>query len=349
LSEPDRDAILLRYFERKSARDIAQTLGITDDAAQKRVARAVERLREFFTKRGVTVGASGLVVVISANAVQAAPVGLAITISTAAATAVGTTLTTAATVTATKAIAMTTLQKTLVTVTVAALAGAGIFEARQADVLRGQVQNLQQQQVPLTEEIRQLQGKLSDATNRLAGMTEEVAALNRSKGELLRLRGEVGVLQRQAAELAKQQSKPSQTPENPNVPNDELEQQKRAMMVKMIDGRNFSTQLNSFANDNQGWLPTNWMQVLRYTNSFPVSGTNDFEFVHKQPINVRQLGTNFGKTVVVREYMAWQGNDGRWYKIYGFADGHSQVVAVADGNFTAWEEQNTYNPETAAR
>ena len=53
---------------------MAQTLGISDDAAQKRVSRAVERLREFFAKRGVTIGASGLVVVITANAVQAAPV-----------------------------------------------------------------------------------------------------------------------------------------------------------------------------------------------------------------------------------------------------------------------------------
>ncbi|MCI0541452.1 MAG: hypothetical protein L0Z50_40145 [Verrucomicrobiales bacterium] len=83
----DRDALLLRYFERKSARAMAQTLGISDEAAQKRVNRAVERLREFFAKRGLTVGASGLVVVIAANAVQAAPVSLAVTISTAAACA----------------------------------------------------------------------------------------------------------------------------------------------------------------------------------------------------------------------------------------------------------------------
>src|SRR6185436_6148472 len=91
LSEPDRDALLLRYFERKSAQEMAQTLGVTDEAAQKRVSRAVERLREFFAKRGITVGASGLVVVISANAVQAAPVGLPVTISTAVAMA-GTTI-----------------------------------------------------------------------------------------------------------------------------------------------------------------------------------------------------------------------------------------------------------------
>src|ERR1041385_7522724 len=84
LDETDRAAILLRYFENKTLREVGEVLGTNDDAAQKRVSRAVEQLREFFTKRGTTVGASGLVVVISANAVQAAPVGFAVTISAAA-------------------------------------------------------------------------------------------------------------------------------------------------------------------------------------------------------------------------------------------------------------------------
>jgi len=81
LYETDRSSILLRYFENKSLREVGQTLGTFDDAAQKRVSRAVERLREFFSKRGVTVGASGLAVVISANALQAAPIAVAIGIS----------------------------------------------------------------------------------------------------------------------------------------------------------------------------------------------------------------------------------------------------------------------------
>src|SRR5438876_5311224 len=84
LDETDRTAVLLRYFENKSLREVGRTFGTSEDAAQNRVSRAVERLREFFAKRGVTVGASGLAVVISANAVQAAPAGLAVTISTAA-------------------------------------------------------------------------------------------------------------------------------------------------------------------------------------------------------------------------------------------------------------------------
>src|SRR6185503_6093940 len=105
ISEVDRDALILRYFERKSAQEMAQVLGVSDEAAQKRVSRAVERLREFFARRGVIAGTSGLVVVISANADQAAPVGLAVMISTATAAVTGTTIATTATAATTKAIA----------------------------------------------------------------------------------------------------------------------------------------------------------------------------------------------------------------------------------------------------
>ena len=203
LSEPDRDALLLRYFERKSAREMADILGISNEAAQKRVSRAVERLREFFSKRNVTVGASGLIVLISANAVQSAPVGLAATISTAAVLA-GTTVSTSTAITTTKVIAMTTLQKTLVTATVAVLAGAGIFEARQASQFREQVQTLRQQQAPLAEQISQLQRQRDDATNRLTALIAENEQLKASQkaAELLKLRGEVGALRQSLANMA---------------------------------------------------------------------------------------------------------------------------------------------------
>jgi RNA polymerase sigma factor (sigma-70 family) len=82
LDETDRSAVLLRYFENKNLREVGEALGTSDDAAQKRVSRAVERLREFFSKHNITIGAGGLAVLISANAVQAAPVSLAQTIIT---------------------------------------------------------------------------------------------------------------------------------------------------------------------------------------------------------------------------------------------------------------------------
>ena len=201
LDETDRAAVLLRYFENNSLREVGAKLGASEEAARKRVSRAVDRLREFFARRGVTVGASGLVVVISANAVQAAPAGLAATISTAAALAgiaVGTTATT--TGTATHIIAMTTLQKSIIGAALAAAVGTGIYQAHQAAKLRTKNQTLQQQQAPLNGQIQQLQRERDEATSRLASLADENARLNRNPTEVLKLRGQVGTLRNQLQE-----------------------------------------------------------------------------------------------------------------------------------------------------
>jgi RNA polymerase sigma factor (sigma-70 family) len=202
LSEKERLAIVLRFYEGRSLREVGSALGASEDAAQKRISRAVERLREYLAKHGVTIGASGLVVSISANAVQAAPVGLAITISTAAALA-GTAVSTSTVIAATKTIAMTTLQKTLVAVTIVALAGAGIHEAHQAAQLRDQVQMLQQQQAPLAEQIHKLQSSFADTTNRLADLLAENSQpkSNSQQHELLKLRSAVAQLRNDAEQV----------------------------------------------------------------------------------------------------------------------------------------------------
>jgi hypothetical protein len=191
LDDTDRTAVLLRYFENKSLREVGETLGTSDDAAQKRVSRAVEHLREFFTKRGVTVGASGFMAVLSANAVQAAPVGLATTIAGAA--LVGTTLATTSTLTTT--IAMTTLQKTLVAGTLVAAIGAGIYEARQASVLRTQVQTLRREGAG---PIQLLQQERDEAMSRLKTAEAEVGRLRQDAAEILKLRAEVARLRSEA-------------------------------------------------------------------------------------------------------------------------------------------------------
>ncbi len=79
LSAGDRNAIMLRYFENKSSRDVGAALGINEATAQKRVARAVEKLRGLCNKRGLALPAVALTAIISANAVQAAPAGMAAT------------------------------------------------------------------------------------------------------------------------------------------------------------------------------------------------------------------------------------------------------------------------------
>src|SRR5262249_37941070 len=138
-------------FENKSLREVGAALGASENAAQKRLGRAVERLREFFAKRGVTIAESGLVVVISTNAVLMAPAGLSAAITAAA--LAGTTIVTTTTATAATAIAMTTLHKTLITAVFMAAVVVAIYEARHASTSRNQVNTLQQQQTVLTEQI----------------------------------------------------------------------------------------------------------------------------------------------------------------------------------------------------
>ncbi len=77
LGKKDRDAVMLRFFKEKSLREVAATLNVNESAAQRRVHRAVEKLRRFFTKRGVALSSVAIAGAISANSVQAAPVTLA--------------------------------------------------------------------------------------------------------------------------------------------------------------------------------------------------------------------------------------------------------------------------------
>ncbi len=202
LGKDDRAAILLRFFEQQEFRTVGQALGVNEDAARMRVTRALEKLEALLKHRGITTSASALAVVLAANAIQAAPVGLAVTISTAAALG-GTSVATTTTATVVKTIAMTTLQKTIIGATLAAAVGTGIYEARQASRLREQNQTLQQQQTPLAEENRQLNQAFSETTNQVAVLREDNERLSRNTAELASLRGELVRLKQENANLRK--------------------------------------------------------------------------------------------------------------------------------------------------
>jgi RNA polymerase sigma factor (sigma-70 family) len=86
LGEKEHDAIVLRFFEKKNFKQVGSALGSSEDAAKMRVNRAVEKLRSFFTKRGIAVPTVILMAAISANSVQAAPAALAKSITVLAVT-----------------------------------------------------------------------------------------------------------------------------------------------------------------------------------------------------------------------------------------------------------------------
>jgi RNA polymerase sigma factor (sigma-70 family) len=84
LGDRDHNALVLRFFEERSFKDISSVLGTTDAGAKMRVNRALGKLRTFFTKRGLALSAAAIGGAISAHSVQAAPVGLATSVTVAA-------------------------------------------------------------------------------------------------------------------------------------------------------------------------------------------------------------------------------------------------------------------------
>ena len=78
LSDQDRNAVVLRFFNGHRLSEVATALGVSEEAAKKRVSRALEKLRHFFIQRGVVLPAAVFITAISTYSVQAAPAGLAI-------------------------------------------------------------------------------------------------------------------------------------------------------------------------------------------------------------------------------------------------------------------------------
>ena len=203
LNEPDRDALLLRYFERKSAQQMAVTLGISSEAAQKRVNRAIDRLRDALDKRGVKAAAGGIIAAVSANAVQAAPAELAHSISSAGLN--GLLLTSAS-----KSIAMTAIAKTaaVTAIVIATLATVPmVVQYRQAAQAKMALNALQERVNGDAIRMGQLSNQLAQATR-----AQELAASDGN--ELPRLRGEINALRQQldASRIAGRNSSPSPPP-----------------------------------------------------------------------------------------------------------------------------------------
>jgi RNA polymerase sigma factor (sigma-70 family) len=77
LGERDAGIVVSRFFQEKSHKEIGQAFGLSEEAARKRIDRAVEKLRTYFTRRGITVSAGLLGEIITAHGAHAAPAMLA--------------------------------------------------------------------------------------------------------------------------------------------------------------------------------------------------------------------------------------------------------------------------------
>ncbi len=190
LNDAEREAVVLRYFQNLDFHAVGRALNVSDDTAQKRVSRAVERLRELIAKRGVSVGGSGLVILISTNAVLVAPIGLSAAIVAATVTSVATTAT---------LLTMTTMQKAVIASVLAAAVTVGIYEANEAATARADVRAGAEQNATLSNQLAGLARERDQLAGQLAATRAALAGAERAPAELLRLRDEVTRLRQATA------------------------------------------------------------------------------------------------------------------------------------------------------
>lgn len=183
LDEADRDALFLRYFERKSAREIGERLGLGEEAAQKRVSRALERLRGIFVERGLAVPTASLGGAILLQAVQAAPAGLATTVLTSVATTAG--VGAGASFLLFKFMTATSLKITAATLITAAFATTLVLQHQQNRRLAAELEHLS-----------------AEAATPVPAPAPDKAAPAGPSEELLRLRGEAARLRTLETEMA---------------------------------------------------------------------------------------------------------------------------------------------------
>src|SRR5664279_1489156 len=193
LSASDRDAIVLRFFKRQDFRVIGTALGVSEDAAQKRVSRALEKLRGVLSKSGATLTATALASALTAEAVVAAPAGLAISVTSTAlagAASIGTGLS----LTTIKTLAMTKLQISVVgVILIAGMATPLLLQHQSLSRIRKENNRLREETLSLQQQTSQM-AQLAAENQRLSNLLARAGSSQTPKpeqlGELLRLRGE---------------------------------------------------------------------------------------------------------------------------------------------------------------
>ena len=190
LRSEDRQAILLRFFEQQDFRAVGASLGSNEEAARKRVHRALGKLQALLRRRGITLSASALGTALGTQAVAAAPAGVAA--SAAAAALAASNVGAASTLTL-----FAIMNKTQIGIAAAAALAIAIpftLQTREKTRLRAENEALRQQ----AQQVAHLAEENQKLSNRLAQAPPVSAPTpppsSEQTLELMRLRGEVGRL-----------------------------------------------------------------------------------------------------------------------------------------------------------
>jgi RNA polymerase sigma factor (sigma-70 family) len=341
LGAEDRAAVLLRFFEQCDFRAIGTALRTNEDAAQKRVTRALEKLQVCLKRRGVVFSTAALGTMLAADAVTAAPVGLAAGISVTALSGVaagsGTTL------------MLVNLMATklkfgmLSAVLAASVAIPLVMQQRASARLRDEDQSLKLQ----ANQLAQLRAEHDRLSDQATGAKLTQSQLN----DLQKLRSEIGPLRQQAGEVAKLQAENRQlqsAKRRDTGPKSAL-QQKEEVIGRMNYSKAWVLAFYMYADKNGGRFPTNFDLALPFLDDRAKNQENvksdQFEIVFDGAL---KRVKNPSDIIVLREKEAWETisseNGHRWARLYGFVDGHIEVHSEPENNFEAYEKQHMMPP-----
>ncbi len=330
LGEEDRKAILLRFYEAGDFRTVGMALGSNEDAARMRVNRALEKLQGILKRKGVAYSTAALGTLLTTGAVNAAPNGLALTVSGVAlanaAGGVGATVGVIQFMTSTKlGIAG--------AIVIAGLAGGLVLKQQQVTELRAQYERQKRQLEEQQLEIEALKQKPQPTVVDRSLSDDE-------RTELLRLRGQMGLMRDQLATSKRKQE----------TLNDSYQMVVREL-DKEIVAKAEKAHLNQIMMDAKQWLVAFHLYAAENNDSYPTAFEQAKDFLGEERgseilkkisgqfelFPMPELQDSSRTDLVILRGNAMQLSSGMWLKVYGFADGHVEALDSVDGDFRATE------------
>lgn len=331
LPEPDRVALLLRFFEGRELRRVGEVLGLSENAARMRVQRALEKLRDVLARKGVATATAGLATVLAANTSTAAPAALLGAVATASTLAAGTG---GASTIVTAKFSLLAMKTSLSYATIIVLASVPLL-LQQWQIQRAREDLANARALAAQSRIAR-PGTAPAGTGQITA--EELSRLQRDEQELARLREEAQKLQAavsgptallrnkavaalQAAEAEKEQA--------------EAEVEAVRLRVRRINQlKNIGLAARIFASNNGDSLPRNLEQIRELAGEH-AQEFDRFEF-YPQP---RVIFETEPGLFLFREKEPRRQTDGKWERAYTMIDGSVQNLHSDTADFTLAEQK----------
>ncbi|HTB63672.1 MAG TPA: sigma-70 family RNA polymerase sigma factor [Opitutales bacterium] len=316
LDEAEQNLVVERFFAGRSLRDIGASLGLSDDAAQKRVHRALEKLREYFSKNGVAVPALVLVPMLSQHAIHPAPTYLAGKISAAAQVAAA----------AGGSLALLKflifMSQTKIKIGLAIIVLVALISVLE---LHPWADNQATQEKPKANTTVVAASRpsanpvelLAKPTTATASTTTKPIAATASVPASTTLAGPAATQMDAAAIIA---------------PHEEV---MKALVASLLD------EINKGSEDNPFTSPKNMKDWANTT----AANLNPNQVVKLEAIHAFSDGSVMAmikhpdRNVLLTE-SAFQLPDGQWCRVYAFVDGHVESATSPNNDFTAWEAEH---------